>query len=248
MRISSLAVLVGFLCLTAAAQGQSPRVYRARVDLRGAPGSNVAGVVHLTQYREGAVTHVEVEAVFTGLQPGARHGIHIHEAGNCGNTDPRTGETGNFLGAGGHYDPGPASSPAPVDENHPYHSGDLPNVEVNELGVGRLVHHTSRITLQPGPLTVFDPDNPNTSFDDTDSTIILHVNEDRYEPGVTGASGGARLACGIINRVSGFEAGGTAGASSSPAVKAHAHGPRPSRVGGTGTRRSGPDQRASVRQ
>jgi Cu-Zn family superoxide dismutase len=83
--------------------------------------------------------------------------------------------------------------------------GDVPNVVVNELGVGNLKHRTSRITLSPGPLSVFDPDNPATAFDDTDSAIILHADPDQGTTGVTGGAGGARIACGVIERVSGWE-------------------------------------------
>ena len=34
------------------------------------------------------------------------------------------------------------------------------------------------------------------------SAVILHLNPDRGQPGVTGASGGARIACGVIQLVS----------------------------------------------
>ena len=193
------------------AQGQNqppppPRIYTAKATLRGAPGSGVIGVVRLTQVQGSIIPTVLIEAEIIGLKPGAQHGIHIHERGDCSNTNPATGATGNFLGAGGHYDPGPKSDSNP-DSNHPFHMGDMPNVEVNELGVGFLRHTTSRVTLGPGPLTVFDADDPMTAFDDTDSAIILHVDPDRGTTGVAGGAGGARLACGIIERVSGWEEG-----------------------------------------
>jgi len=125
---------------------------------------------------------VDVRARITGLTPGA-HGMHVHENAVC---DPAT----SFATAGGHFDPGPAGNSEPVDANHPYHLGDLPNLIVSSRnGVGRLQHTTSRITLSPGPLSVFDANG---------SAVIVHVNPDRGIPGVTGASGGARVACGII--------------------------------------------------
>lgn len=204
---------LGFLLFAVAptvfAQGQNPpspapKVYTAKATLRGAPGSGVLGVVRLTQVQGGIVPTVLIEAEVIGLKPGAQHGIHIHERGDCSNTNPTTGATGNFLGAGGHYDPGPKSDSNP-DNNHPFHMGDMPNVEVNELSVGSLRHITSRVTLSPGPLSVFDADDPLTSFDDTDSAIILHVEADRGTTGVAGGAGGARLACGVIERVSGWE-------------------------------------------
>lgn len=60
------------------------------------------------------------------------------------------------------------------------------------MGNGFLSHISSRITLSPGPLSIFDANG---------SAVIVHLNPDRGEPGVTGASGGARIACGVIQLV-----------------------------------------------
>ena len=69
--------------------------------------------------------------------------------------------------------------------------GDIPNLDVNPGGVGHLKHTTSRITLSPGPLSIFDANG---------SAIVVHANVDQ---GITGApgsgvSGGSRIACGVI--------------------------------------------------
>jgi hypothetical protein len=63
------------------------------------------------------------------------------------------------------------------------------NLEVKGT-VGIMQTTTSRITLSPGPLSVFDING---------SAIMIDVNEDTYCPngGEAGCSGGARLACGI---------------------------------------------------
>ena len=127
---------------------------------------------------------MRVVARVRGLTPG-EHGFHIHEHGVC---EPP------FTTAGGHFDPGPFGHSSPVDENHACHMGGLPNLRAGANGVGRLRTVTSRITLSPGPLSVFDADG---------SAVVVHANEDRGEPGVTGASGGARVACGIVTRVEG---------------------------------------------
>jgi Cu-Zn family superoxide dismutase len=118
-----------------------------------------------------------------GLAPGP-HAVHIHETGACRPCDA----------AGGHFDPGPNSNPSP-DGNHPFHSGDLVNIDINEHGVGVLFTTTSRVTLSDGPLSLFDADN---------STFIIHVDPDTYCPEgpVPGCAGGARAACGVIRRVS----------------------------------------------
>ena len=209
MKLSLLLTLAIFAVRPAlfaqdAPQQPPPKIYTAKAVLRGLAGSGVSGVARLTQTAGGILPTVTIEVEVIGLKPGALHGIHIHERGDCSNTNPVTGAAGNFLGAGGHYDPGPRSDSNP-DNNHPFHMGDLPNVEVNELGVGYLRHTTSRVTLSPGPLSVFDPDDPMTAFDDTDSSIILHVDPDRGTTAVPGGAGGARLACGVIERVTGWE-------------------------------------------
>jgi Cu-Zn family superoxide dismutase len=69
-------------------------------------------------------------------------------------------------------------------------SGDLPNLVAN-AGVGLLHATTTRVTLSPGPLSLFDASG---------SAIIVHVNEDTYCPDGpdAGCAGGGRAACGII--------------------------------------------------
>jgi Cu-Zn family superoxide dismutase len=167
-----------------AAQGKN--VLRAHADVLGAPGSGISGVVTFTQApadKDSPVTTVEVVANVEGLTPGL-HGIHIHENGSCANT------TVAFGGAGGHFDPGPAGVSNP-DTNHPFHMGDLANLEVNEAGVGHLHYTTSRITLSPGPLSIFDANG---------SAVVIHLNQDLGGPGAAGSgiSGGPRVACGVI--------------------------------------------------
>lgn len=117
-----------------------------------------------------------------GLPPG-QHAVHIHETANCR----------PCADAGGHFDPGPNSNASP-DGNHPFHSGDLVNLDVNESGVGGLFTTTSRVTLSEGPLSLFDEDG---------SAFIIHIDPDTYCPDgpVPGCAGGARAACGIIRRL-----------------------------------------------
>ena len=76
-------------------------------------------------------------------------------------------------------DPGPFGHPTPdtaaettpaSDVNHPFHMGDMVNLEVKN-GVGTLRHTTSRVTLSPGRLSVFDADG---------SSIIVHTQPDTY--------------------------------------------------------------------
>lgn len=122
---------------------------------------------------------VDVTIRVSGMKPG-RHAVHIHETGSCTPCSE----------AKGHFDPGPHGFSAP-DGNHPFHSGDLVNIEVNKGGKGVLHTSTTRVTLSPGPLSVFDADG---------SAIIIHTDPDTYCPegDVKGCAGGSRAACGII--------------------------------------------------
>lgn len=187
----------GYLAFAGDSDRERGRALHARALVSG-PGG-IQGVVRFTQrpcpgcptpaagaplsyYRNFPEPTVEVVARISGppgaLQPGA-HGMHIHEAGAC---EPP------YTTALGHFDPGPNGNSSP-DANHPFHMGDIPNLIVSRAGAGRMRHTTSRITLSPGPLSIFDGNG---------SAVIVHLNPDRGTTGVAGGSGGPRIACGVI--------------------------------------------------
>lgn len=149
--------------------------------ITGTPDSNLSGNVVLVERQSGILPTVDITARVSGLPPNSRHGFHLHETGTC---EP------DFGAAGGHFDPGPFGETNP-DANHPFHMGDLPNLESDETGAALLTHRTSRITLSPGPLSIFDEDG---------SAFIVHVDEDRGTTGVQGGAGGGRLGCGVIQQ------------------------------------------------
>jgi len=167
---------------------------RAEADMKGCNNAGIAGKATLVeQVTPEGVKEVTVELRMTGL-PDGKHAVHVHEIAAC---DP-------CAAAGGHHDPGPfgqsrpdtASDAVPAtDINHPFHMGDLVNLEVKD-GVGTLKHTTSRLTLSPGRLSVFDADG---------SSIIVHTHADTYCDEETdlkkGCAGGPREACGIIKVV-----------------------------------------------
>ena len=145
-------------------------------------GKGITGTAEFTERAQGTGTIVEISLQVSGLTPG-RHGVHLHAIGKC---EP------DFTAAGGHFDPGPASNTDP-DANHPYHMGDIPNLEVGADGRGQMKIMTSRVTLGAGPLSVFDADG---------TAIIVHGNEDKGITGEpkSGVSGGPRVACGVLTR------------------------------------------------
>jgi superoxide dismutase, Cu-Zn family len=145
-------------------------------------GEGISGTAQFIERKQGTGSVVEVTVTLSGLKPG-RHGVHLHAVGKC---EP------DFAAAGGHFDPGPASNPDP-DANHPFHMGDMPNLEAGANGRGTLKAVTTRVTLSDGPLSLFDADG---------SAIIIHANPDQGITGEpkSGVSGGPRVACGVIEK------------------------------------------------
>jgi Cu-Zn family superoxide dismutase len=156
----------------------------ARVDLA---GTNITGSLVLKQKENGLVLiKGTVQGDPATLTPGL-HGFHIHGVGVC-----EPGAQPAFSTSGGHFDPGPFGSELPVEANHPYHLGDLPNLEVDQDGHANYVALTSRISLSDSPISVFD---------DKGKSIIIHKLEDQQKAGGTAdEAGDGRLACGVITR------------------------------------------------
>jgi superoxide dismutase, Cu-Zn family len=163
----------------------------AVAEIKGCTNAAITGQATLReQVTPEGVKEVKVELTVKGL-PDGKHAVHIHEVGSCA----------PCAAAGGHHDPGPFGEPRPdtasdatpaTDINHPFHMGDLINLEVKN-GVGTLQHTTNRVTLAPGKLSVFDTDG---------SAIIVHAQPDTYCDEESelkkGCAGGAREACGIL--------------------------------------------------
>ena len=145
-------------------------------------GEGISGTADFVERSMGAGKIVDVTVTMMGLKPGM-HGVHLHAVGKC---EP------DFAAAGGHFDPGPAGNMDP-DANHPFHMGDLPNLQIAANGRGTMKASTSRVTLSDGPLSLFDADG---------SAIVIHGNPDQGITGEakSGVSGGPRVACGVINK------------------------------------------------
>lgn len=132
------------------------------------------------RFVEDATGMVHVNVHVKGLTPGL-HGIHIHRVADC--TPP-------FTAAQSHYNP--AGAFHGLDNPDGPHAGDLPNLVVNEDGVGHLDTTTDRVTLTDGPVTLFD-----ATAGQVGSSLIIHAGVDDQVTDPTGGSGG-RIACGVI--------------------------------------------------
>lgn len=175
---------VGGLCFVAgSALAFAGGGAKASIYLCSDPGMKIGGAILREERSDEGIKRVWVNMFVKGLAPG-KHAVHIHETASC---EP-------CGSAGGHFDPGPFGMTNP-DANHPYHSGDLINIEARgRLGFGYLSTVTTRVTLSDGPLSLFDSDG---------SAFIIHDLEDTYCPEgeAAGCAGGSRFACGIIRRV-----------------------------------------------
>ncbi len=186
--LAGLAVSAGAL---ADAHGMKASATITGCEDRPTTGIPIEGIATLVeQTTPEGIKEVTVEMRVTGLTDG-KHAVHIHEVGAC-----------KPCGAAkGHHDPGPYGESRPdsagdetpaKDINHPYHMGDLINLEVKD-GLGVMKHTTNRVTLSPGRLSILDEDG---------SAFIIHTNPDTYcdhESDLKkGCAGGSRDACGII--------------------------------------------------
>ncbi|PMB20418.1 superoxide dismutase [Fischerella thermalis CCMEE 5318] len=175
--------LVLFWGLELARPSFPPNLLQAQVNIA---GTNIHGTLILTQLNNQAVRiRGKIQGDPTKLTPGL-HGLHIHSVGVCEpDADPP------FSTSGGHFDPGPFGSETPVEVNHPYHLGDLPNLEVDEQGEAIYNAVTSRVSLSEGPISVFDGNG---------SVVIIHLLPDQQKAnGEASEAGGGRIACGIIS-------------------------------------------------
>ncbi len=174
MRPLAGCALAWLLAGCAAVTPLSPLGASATAELRDA-GHRVVGQATLTEVGGGVRVVLEV----TGLRPGAK-GVHLHAAGKC--------EPPAFASAGDHFNP--KGQPHGLLNPAGPHGGDLPNITIDAHGKGRLETFTERVTLGPGPTSLFDDDG---------TALIVHAAPDDFRTDPSGNSG-PRIACGIVEK------------------------------------------------
>lgn len=170
-----LLTITAVLALAATACASGGVTHNALAVIKDANGTRVGQAAFAED--DNGLVHVDVKV--SGLSPGT-HGIHIHEKGICAGPA--------FTSAGEHYNP--LGKKHGLDNPEGPHAGDLPNLEVASDGTGHLNITTSRITLSPGPTTLFDSDG---------SSLVIHAGPDDQMTDPAGNSGG-RIACGTIEK------------------------------------------------
>lgn len=134
--------------------------------------STTSGELHFSSHHG----QISVTGTVTGLTPGAEHGFHVHEFGDCSAPDGSS--------AGGHFDP--------FDVDHgrvgepPHHVGDSDNIVANAEGVATFENVLIGGTIGDGG-----------EADIVGKGVIVHAGADDYETQPTGDAGG-RLACAVV--------------------------------------------------
>jgi superoxide dismutase, Cu-Zn family len=154
-----------FCALAGLARGQD---IKAMATLEPKSGSKVTGFVAFMQ----AGNEVQLAGNIQHLTPG-KHGIHIHDKGDCSAPDAAS--------AGPHFNPTQQHHGGPMTAEH--HVGDLGNIEADASGNAQ-VNWKGKLSLSG-----------------TDSiigkSVVIHEKEDDLKTDPAGNSG-ARIACGEI--------------------------------------------------
>ena len=132
-------------------------------------GSNVKGTVMFTSGADGTKVVVDI----TGLTPG-KHGLHIHEKGDCSAPDASS--------AGAHFNP--LHSHHGGTDTPERHAGDFGNITADASGKVHLEMKDKNLKLS-GPDSVLG------------RSVVVHEKEDDLKTDPSGNSG-ARVACGVI--------------------------------------------------
>ena len=143
----------------------------ATANLQPTKGNKTAGTIKFTQSGD----KVRVAGEVTGLRPGAEHGFHIHEAGDC--------SSGDGMSTKGHYNPQGKPHGHPTSGNR--HAGDMPALKADANGNAKVDTTLDIITVSPGPTSVVG------------KGLIVHAQPDDYKTQPTG-NAGARIACAVI--------------------------------------------------
>ncbi|WP_310626171.1 superoxide dismutase family protein [Limnohabitans sp.] len=141
------------------------------VSLQSTKGYTAVGEMQLSQVPQG----VRLQGQVSGLKPGAQHGFHVHEKGDCSAPDATS--------AGGHFNPHSHDHGLHTSVTH--HAGDLPALQADAQGVAKLDVLMQGLSLSAGVDSI------------RGKALVVHRDPDDGRSQPTGNSG-PRVACGVI--------------------------------------------------
>ena len=144
---------------------------RATAKLEPTRGNTANGTVTFVQTGDG----VQVSGEVRGLKPGAEHGFHVHEKGDC--------SSGDGMSTGGHFNP--TAKPHGAHGAAEHHTGDLPSLKADANGTVSFQFESRSIRVG------------STANDIVGKGLIVHRDPDDYTTQPTG-NAGPRLACAVI--------------------------------------------------
>ena len=169
---TSMHLAAGALVLAVCGAGCSGGGGEAVAHLEGRSGAAVNGEAKFVD--RGGKVEITVDA--NGL-PAGKHGIHVHEKGDCSASDASS--------AGAHFAPGGGAHAGPGDAGR--HAGDLGNIEAGADGKGKLTITTDKLSVGSGENSVVG------------KSLVIHTDADDLKTQPSGNSG-SRIGCGVINK------------------------------------------------
>ena len=166
---TTLIPLAALLCAACA----TPSGPGATAQLMPTTGNAASGTVRFVQVGNKVRASGEVR----GLQPGAVHGFHVHEKGDC--------SSGDGMSAGGHFNP--TSTPHGNHDMGAHHAGDLPSLKADAYGTAAFSFESATISVGGGATDVVG------------KGLIVHRDPDDFKTQPTGNSG-PRIACAVIQK------------------------------------------------
>lgn len=165
-----LSVFASIFLLSGCALTPSGSAPRAVADLAATRGHTATGHFEFVQQGE----RVLITGQVSGLKPGAEHGFHIHEKGDC--------SSGDGVSTGGHFNPlgKPHAHGSPER-----HVGDMPAIKADANGDATYRAELDVMTVTPGAASIVG------------KGLIVHRDPDDYKTQPTG-NAGPRIACAVI--------------------------------------------------
>ena len=174
-RLFALLMMCAALAWPGIAQAASLDVSISRISAEGV--GETIGSVSARDSDQG----LEIIPSLSGLSPG-EHGFHLHSNGSCDSALNAEEDAVAGLAAGGHWDPDESGTHLGPFGNG--HRGDLSRLLVDEDGTT--------------PTSVVAP--RLSTADLRGKALVVHAGGDTYSDTPPLGGGGARIACGVVER------------------------------------------------